>query len=657
MTSNQWREKYLALLDEQEQLEKRAASLSDILRRLTTSLGAASAGLDPVLDGALVALKDKLRGAKGSAVFDQVLRLEQVVKEVSGRRSESHRRSVQALQLQLDQLATLSLPTKLHQQITQLQRALKQSEFSLAQMPQNLSQVCQLQRLALAAAQQPAQSLWQRLRGGRQLYIPGTMSQVPAPAQSESFAEDKTVTQSECIELDARPPESPPKDSPFSQEIPTAINSEPKTTAYLQGFQSRADTELALDQTFKSNESVTIDAALETIDSHSRVLPDSTLFSETEALSNSKILGGPKVLEDQNALGDVKAIGDPKAIGEECRLLLLDILSVLAPEVQQDTRYIQAQHRCQQPLMEDSLHQTLDDVFYLLTTRSDVTAISRYLSNVNHELQEICQRLGGDAERLRVERQSGESFGRRVEEQLGKMQHAVGQAGDLEVLKSTITEQISVIHVALDQFREQQSTQGAEELQTLMAKMRAIEAEALKNKQLLALERHRANHDSLTELPNRDGFNRRMEQEWQRFKRYGRPLSLAVIDVDHFKKLNDQFGHQTGDRVLRLLAKTMLKRLRLADFIARIGGEEFVVLLPETEVNDAFGVLDSVRCLVAESAFRFKQEPVSITFSCGLTQFRREDTPETAFARADAALYRAKDQGRNQSVVDEAPCG
>ena len=155
-------------------------------------------------------------------------------------------------------------------------------------------------------------------------------------------------------------------------------------------------------------------------------------------------------------------------------------------------------------------------------------------------------------------------------------------------------------------------------------------------------------HDALTGLPNREAYQQRLEQEVQRIKRYGGKLSLMVCDVDLFKRINDSYGHLAGDKVLKIIAKSLQKNLRDSDFIARFGGEEFVVLMPETSTSEAKIVAEKLRTKIEESPFNFKKEPVQITVSFGISEFAKGESADEVFSRADKALYVAKDKGRNQ---------
>lgn len=154
-----------------------------------------------------------------------------------------------------------------------------------------------------------------------------------------------------------------------------------------------------------------------------------------------------------------------------------------------------------------------------------------------------------------------------------------------------------------------------------------------------------AMHDPLTGAWNRRRFQQALAEAEARLERYGRPYVLALIDIDHFKRFNDTHGHQAGDDALRLVASTLSGRLRRSDALARWGGEEFALLLPETELAAAGQVLDTLRQAVASQRMDCGN---SITVSIGAAQGRGGEDAYALLQRTDAALYRAKDAGRNR---------
>ena len=155
--------------------------------------------------------------------------------------------------------------------------------------------------------------------------------------------------------------------------------------------------------------------------------------------------------------------------------------------------------------------------------------------------------------------------------------------------------------------------------------------------------------DELTELPNRRAFMRRLEDEIGRVQRYGYSLTLALIDLDHFKAVNDNYGHAGGDEVLRVFCQKVLAAFRHHDMVARYGGEEFAVILPNTDHEGAIHALMKVRHAAADTTIKFNEHEFPLnTFSAGVTMYRPGETPSSLIERADTALYRAKGLGRNR---------
>ncbi len=155
--------------------------------------------------------------------------------------------------------------------------------------------------------------------------------------------------------------------------------------------------------------------------------------------------------------------------------------------------------------------------------------------------------------------------------------------------------------------------------------------------------------DELTELPNRRAFMRRLEDEIGRVQRYGYSLTLALIDLDNFKAINDSYGHAGGDEVLRVFCQKVLAAFRHHDMVARYGGEEFAVILPNTDHEGAIHALMKVKHAAAETVIKFNGYEFPLTtFSAGVTMYRPGETPSSLIERADTALYRAKGLGRNR---------
>jgi diguanylate cyclase (GGDEF)-like protein len=183
----------------------------------------------------------------------------------------------------------------------------------------------------------------------------------------------------------------------------------------------------------------------------------------------------------------------------------------------------------------------------------------------------------------------------------------------------------------------------------LMARLKA----ALRTRELQQQLIHVAQRDALTGLFNRRRFMERLATEWARARRYKKVASVAIIDVDRFKSVNDTLGHEAGDKVLQQLARILEAGVRNVDTAARYGGEEFVLLLPETPIDGAYICAERLR-RTAEQA-TWLEGKLHVTFSCGVCELLLDQSsPEVSLKHADDALYQAKEGGRNQVVIAEA---
>ncbi|MCA1592977.1 MAG: diguanylate cyclase [Acidobacteria bacterium] len=154
--------------------------------------------------------------------------------------------------------------------------------------------------------------------------------------------------------------------------------------------------------------------------------------------------------------------------------------------------------------------------------------------------------------------------------------------------------------------------------------------------------------DALTGLLNRYGLQRSLQRELAEARRYGRPLSCLVIDVDHFKMVNDTFGHAAGDTALMQVARVLTEAVRGSDVVCRYGGEEFLVLTPETKLEGALALAEKIRLDVASRFFGDGERVFPVTLSAGVAQLLSMESAHDMIARADEALYHAKESGRNR---------
>jgi diguanylate cyclase (GGDEF)-like protein len=157
--------------------------------------------------------------------------------------------------------------------------------------------------------------------------------------------------------------------------------------------------------------------------------------------------------------------------------------------------------------------------------------------------------------------------------------------------------------------------------------------------------------DGLTGIANRRKLDEALENEFLRAKRYGRPLSIAILDADHFKKVNDNHGHIVGDFVLKKLATLFQQNIRREELLGRYGGEEFVVVMPEVDSSGAFQLAEKLRKTVESTVFKSGETELPVTISVGVATLGEEKSVKDFLDTADQALYRSKEEGRNRVTI------
>jgi len=361
------------------------------------------------------------------------------------------------------------------------------------------------------------------------------------------------------------------------------------------------------------------------------------------------------------AAGDTRAVDEPEQpfsrISAAVCHVLADLLGKIEPPPHASDDHRHASEQIAKGLNWYELVSTLEEIsaIVLAALERGEGEIRQFLVSLSQRLLDVDQALQASRQHQVERRQSDEALNDTVRQEVAEMQAQVAEATDLERLKAEVRVRLDSVVGALDRHKQaehlrQQSLE--QQLDSLTERMRDMEAQAAVIEERMLEQRRLALLDTLTQLPNRQAYDERLQQEYQRWLRYQRPLTLVVCDVDHFKSINDTYGHLAGDKVLRILAKALRSRLRRTDFIARFGGEEFVILMPETGAQEALHAMDEIRIAVEQCPFHFREQPVTITLSAGLAVFDASASPEIVFERADAALYRAKQAGRNRCMLD-----
>jgi len=276
------------------------------------------------------------------------------------------------------------------------------------------------------------------------------------------------------------------------------------------------------------------------------------------------------------------------------------------------------------------------------------------LAEVTKRLDEMAAYLSDTNHANRSHFEDTQSYNDAVMSQVRELTDEVAGATELGVLQSLVNARLERVaqHVsnfrAREEFRLLEVNGRAERMRTRIAE---LEREASDLHSRLDDEKQGARIDPLTGIANRKCFEERFAHEIAQMPRAPLPLVMLLWDLDSFKVINDSYGHRAGDRVLQSVAACFMAAVRGNDFVARIGGEEFVMLLSGAKIEQAMLIANQVRSAVEALRFHFRGTPVRVTVSCGLTELKENDVADAAFDRADGALYRAKHSGKNLCVA------
>ncbi|SFC14953.1 GGDEF domain-containing protein [Pseudoalteromonas denitrificans] len=278
----------------------------------------------------------------------------------------------------------------------------------------------------------------------------------------------------------------------------------------------------------------------------------------------------------------------------------------------------------------------------------------QFLINVNETLTLLHQTLLDSVQRSKEVGHKMANLNEQIEQKISQLAQETQSASTIDALKLIVGQKLEALTLDI-KFKEDLELTERESLASTLKEMQtrinSLESESNKYKDRLAEQRFKSLQDSLTKLPNRAAYDERIALEYNTFSRNGHNLCLVIVDVDHFKRINDTFGHSAGDKTLQVLANALKKSIRVTDFIARFGGEEFVIIMPNSDLKQILAPLEKIRRTIKSIPFKFKTTSLRITISIGASQFKSGDSILEVFDRADTALYEAKNSGRDRIII------
>lgn len=251
---------------------------------------------------------------------------------------------------------------------------------------------------------------------------------------------------------------------------------------------------------------------------------------------------------------------------------------------------------------------------------------------------------------------SNRALDEKVSAEVNGIRSSAEAATDFSLFRLQLLSSLDSIRHAFEAKRKEDAAREEEEkreVEKLRAHVELLEGQMERQKETIKKALEESHRDALTGCLNRLAFNECIETETARSTRYGHPLSVVMFDIDKFKLINDTYGHQSGDEVLRAVAKIAAMQLRAADYFCRYGGEEFIAVLPNTVGRDALNAAEKVRTAIEQFKFHSRGKRVVITVSAGVAEHLQNEDQKEFVARADKAMYRSKDEGRNRTSLAE----
>jgi len=332
---------------------------------------------------------------------------------------------------------------------------------------------------------------------------------------------------------------------------------------------------------------------------------------------------------------------------------LAEAVAALEPRIVEAVHDVPAAADSADPIPAAVVHAP-EDAEAIAALRADVAKLQNLLAEVSGRLGDMTRYLVAELEDATAGSDPGRMLGEQVSEEMRQLAEQTLEASDVTALREQVTARLAVIDQHFRDYREREDarmTSYRERAERMRDRVEELETQATSLQDSLRREHELALTDPLTGLPNRLAYERRMAELEAELREDRAVACIGAFDIDHFKTINDSFGHAAGDAVLRIVGNALSKTLHGRAFVARYGGEEFAVVFAGYTADDALAIARDLCATVEALAFHASQKPVKVTMSGGLTRFAPNETAATAFDRADRALYAAKRAGRNTCVV------
>jgi len=614
----QWKSKYFDSLEEIEKKEKQWGRLENTMRKSMSRLSVLLNGLDKKLDKDLDYLRLSIRkGADGNKIAAQLEAMFETLEKVEAQQSKKKRLNTsESYQLLLERL---NLPKGTARKVKSLKKNishLKEDESPAV----IIGEFDELIRYSFNLLKEEM--------------LEATKKQLIEQAQALQASFDSRIAPEQKPAASVSPPRS---------DSPAKVASSPDKED-LSGRMVLMDliSHLDINESFSDDISA-VQQRLKTAQMEQEL---NRLASQLAAIIND-------ALPDQSSQEvDTDLLHSHLTINE----VLLQLLEKIELPAELSHDVLQIQHQLEEQIADEDWPVLLDEISQLIhalrsKANEEKKSLESFLTQLTEQLQTLDNFISGVEQDHQESVEQSQTLNERMEEHIHHIGMSVESAMELDQLKQAVRTRLETVVQHMNEFRdfeESRDKRAQQKIEELNDKIKLMEGDSQKLREQVVEERESALTDQLTEVKNRMAYDERIEQEYAYWKRYQTPLSQMVIDIDFFKKINDNYGHIAGDKVLHTVAQHLQNNIRETDFLARYGGEEFVIIMPGTTSEEAMGVAEKLRHEIETCGFHYRGEAVMVTISCGVAQFVENNVPRDVFIKADEAMYKAKSTGRNR---------
>ena len=602
-TETQWKDKYFDALETTEIVEKQLKDAEDLLRLTVSRLTVVGSGADQTLDDQFSKLRKLTRRAPDNGAVQSLLeKISITIKRIDIELSAGKPHRLPANQLLALVTRKVDFPLSLRKKARLLENKLDKNS-SLAKLEKLLPDFLALINEAIASA-----------------------------LESDNGKNKKTRRQSADIDAENK------NNLELADEI-------------LQQIRERFSQDSQINQAVNDLRSSNTQGELQKT--------ASKLINLVSSQTATSATGSNDISPTSTPTHPMSKAEQPESVTNARFSEFLDLLPI-GEEFQSQVNAIKVQLAGEpKPTDWPPLIRKIADIIAAMRSKleNERAELQQFLLELTNQLQTIDQSLVKSEQTQNASYQSSTALDHALRANLSELQTSVESESDLGRLRTVINQRMTKINEHLQQYREEETKRQetlSAEMQSLRTQVKSMESETSELNEKLEVEREQARTDPLTGICNRMSYEQRLDEEYSRWKNGETGLSTIVCDVDHFKQLNDNLGHQAGDKALQSIASVLKTNIRKSDLLARYGGEEFVVLVSqEKEDHHSVGkIAEQLRLEIENAEFKFKGERVQITISCGYSSFREGDEKDMPFSRADKNLYRAKELGRNRVQGD-----